>query len=151
MQERNILTGKSVEYYLGVFGLTLYSTKKDIQKAYHKLIKEWHPDKFSNDKQKCIEATEKSKIINDAYYNLKAFIPVETLGYVERIRVKSSNIHSIYYDKRNMILQIQYHRGGIYEYYGVPEYVFNEFLLAESKGKYAIKNICYKFKYKRVE
>jgi hypothetical protein len=144
------LAGKSFEYYLSILGLTLKATKDEIKKAYHRIIKVWHPDKFTNDNEKYLEATEKSKLINEAYHNLKNYTPNVTTITADRIRVKSSNIHSVGYDSQEMILQIQFLKGGVYKYYGVPETVFNALMRAESKGKFARRNIYYNYRYERV-
>ena len=145
------MASKTIEYYLNILGVTLQSTKEEIKKAYRNIINQSHPDKFPNDKQKNLEATEKSKLINEAYHNLKNYAPNEPSITVGRVRVKSSNIHSVGYDSANMILQIQFLNGGVYEYYGVPENVFREMMKAESKGKFAIRYIYNSYRYKRVK
>ena len=60
------MASKPIEYYLDILGVTLHYTKEEIKKAYHRIIKQWHPDKFPDDIQKNLEATEKSKLINEA-------------------------------------------------------------------------------------
>lgn len=145
------MASKTIEYYLTILGVTLQSTKEEIKKAYRNIIKQWHPDKFPNDKQKIIEATEKSKLINEAYHNLRNYSPDEPITTLGRIRVKSSNIHSVGYDSKQMILQIQFLNGGVYEYYGVPENIFTQLMKAESKGKFAIRHIFNSYRYKRVK
>lgn len=144
------------------------STKVEIRDAYRQLIKKWHPDKFPNDTEKNLVATEKSKLINEAYHILKDYEPLSfkkasnysptntTSGSrkgrhdILRARVKSSNIHSVGYDKKENILQVQFLNGGIYEYYGVPENIFNELMNAESKGKFANRHIFYSYHYESV-
>jgi len=145
------LANKSIEFYLNILGVTFQATKEEIRKAYHSIIKQWHPDKFPNDIQQNLEATEKSKLINEAYRSLKNYEPFATGVGVGRIRVKSSNIHSVGYDNKNMILQIQFLKGGVYEYYEVPEYIFKELINAESKGRFAAAYIFSSYRYKRVE
>lgn len=57
------------------------------------------------------------------------------------IPVSSSNIAAIGFDENKNILVIQFNNGKAYEYYGVPPYVFDEFLNSGSKGQYANQNI----------
>ena len=57
---------KLTNIHFKVLGVTKYSTKEQIKKAYKDLIKIWHPDKFENNTKKQSEAQEKCKIINDA-------------------------------------------------------------------------------------
>lgn len=55
---------------------------------------------------------------------------------MERQSVRSSNIASIGYDETNEILEIEFLRGGIYQYLNVPSFVHDELMEAESHGKY---------------
>ncbi len=60
---------------------------------------------------------------------------------MEMIPVSSSNIAFIGFDVSQNILVIEFNNGSAYEYYGVPQYVFEELLNAVSKGQYANQNI----------
>lgn len=55
---------------------------------------------------------------------------------MEREFVKSSNISSIGYDDKNHILEIEFNHGGIYQYFDVPEYIYDQLMSANSKGSY---------------
>lgn len=55
--------------------------------------------------------------------------------------VDSSNIQAIGYDSDNATLRIVFNDGSEYEYYDVPQYEFDSFYAAESKGKYGHQNI----------
>ncbi len=66
---------------------------------------------------------------------------------MERIRVRSSNIRSIGYDEITHTLEIEFHHGGIYQYYKVPKSVFEAFMATRSKGKFFFKNIKEKYKW----
>ena len=48
----------------------------------------------------------------------------------------SSNILSIGYDPKNNILEVEFSNGGIYQYFDVPQSIFDEILIAESAGKF---------------
>lgn len=63
---------------------------------------------------------------------------------IELIAVESSHISAIGYDPDNGVLQIEFTDGKLYEYYDVPQYVYDDFYYSESKGRYAQQNI-YKF------
>lgn len=60
---------------------------------------------------------------------------------MEMTPVSSSNIAAIGYDENQNTLIIEFNNGRAYEYYGVSQYVFDEFLNAGSKGQYANQNI----------
>jgi uncharacterized protein len=60
---------------------------------------------------------------------------------MERQAVTSSNISSIGYDSNSSILEIEFNKGGVYEYFDVPQYVYDGLMSASSHGKYANDNI----------
>lgn len=161
---KNILTDKHFE----ILGVSKQSTKDEIKKAYRKQSKLWHPDKFSNDISKWNEAHLRFVEIAEAFELLQNYQPPKLndtpktkestykftqktkteRANISRTRVKSSNVFAIGYDKERKILQVEFKKGSIYEYYDVPESVFNEFMNAESKGRF-MGNL-YKYKYRQV-
>lgn len=62
---------------------------------------------------------------------------------MDRIPVQSSNIASIGYDSQASTLEVEFLGGGVYQYFGVPDHVYDGFMNAGSKGSYfhhSIKN-----------
>ena len=55
---------------------------------------------------------------------------------MERIPVESSNLSSVGYDSASSVLEIEFKSGGIYQYSGVPQNVYDGLMNAVSKGKY---------------
>jgi KTSC domain len=56
--------------------------------------------------------------------------------------VDSSNIEAIGYDPSSLELHVRFLKSGAtYVYYGVEEWVFQEFMRADSKGTYLNSNI----------
>ena len=55
---------------------------------------------------------------------------------MERRHVVSSNIASIGYDAEQMILEVEFNYGSIYQYFDVPESVYEGLMAADSHGKY---------------
>lgn len=55
--------------------------------------------------------------------------------------VDSSNVEAIGYDINTRELHVQFIGSGNYVYLDVEEWVFNEFLQADSKGQYLNQNI----------
>lgn len=68
---------------------------------------------------------------------------------MERTEVSSSNIESIGYDESKEILEIEFKRGNIYQYKGVPDNIFQNLLRAGSHGKYF--NVHIKDKYPTIK
>jgi hypothetical protein len=60
---------------------------------------------------------------------------------MERQSVESSNIASIGYDAENEILEIEFNHDLIYQYFDVPENVYDELINANSHGQYFDRNI----------
>jgi len=70
---------------------------------------------------------------------------------------ESSSIAAAAYDRRKRILQVTFkpgrasHRGGTYDYFEVPSNIVDEFLKAESLGRFVNWQIKPRFKYKKVD
>lgn len=67
-----------------------------------------------------------------------------------RIPVSSSNIASIGYDQKTQTLEVEFLKSGVYQYFDVPQAVYEEFISAESKGKYLANKIKGNYRYARV-
>lgn len=63
--------------------------------------------------------------------------------------VTSSNLVSVGYDRGTSTLRIRFH-SGTYDYYGVPESIYNGLMNASSKGTYHHQYIKHGFKYRKV-
>lgn len=64
--------------------------------------------------------------------------------------VSSSNIAAIGYDADGQTLTIEFRSGGTYEFYDVPEQVFEGLRTASSLGQYFQNNIRGRYRYVRV-
>ena len=64
--------------------------------------------------------------------------------------VTSSNIAAIGRDEATGVMVVNFTNGGSYQYRGVPVSVFNEFLAAESKGKFFASQIKGKYEGSRL-
>jgi hypothetical protein len=64
--------------------------------------------------------------------------------------VVSSDIHSIGYEADSHTLEIEFHSGGIYQYYSVPQPVYDGLMNAPSHGKYFQAHIKGVFQYRRI-
>ena len=67
---------------------------------------------------------------------------------MRRISVESSNLGSVGYEQGT--LEIQFNWGGVYQYYDVPEKVYEELMNADSHGVYFNANIKGEYDYERV-
>jgi len=69
---------------------------------------------------------------------------------MDKERVESSNISSIGYDPDSETLEIEFSNGSIYQYYGVPENLYNKIMGASSKGQFLHQYIKNQYPYSRV-
>ncbi|MEO9210446.1 MAG: KTSC domain-containing protein [Ginsengibacter sp.] len=69
---------------------------------------------------------------------------------IERTEVASSNIRSLGYRLSSFLLQVEFKDGSIYNYYDVPESIYNDFLKSTSKGKFLNNNIAFRFRYEKI-
>jgi hypothetical protein len=70
---------------------------------------------------------------------------------MERDSVDSSNLVSVGYDLPAQYLEIEFKRGAVYGYSGVPRSVYLGLMMAISKGGYHAANIKWLFAYSRGE
>lgn len=67
-----------------------------------------------------------------------------------RVAVESTNLKSVGFDPKGKILEVEFHHGGVYRYFEVPEAIHTALMKADSKGKYFQANVRNKFRFERV-
>ncbi len=84
---------------LALLGLKTNATQEEIKKAYRKLVKIWHPDRFTETQQK-LEAEVKLKQINEAYEALSSYQP-PSINFTTSPNSSSSKKQTSVYSKTN--------------------------------------------------
>ena len=69
---------------------------------------------------------------------------------MERKPVTSSNVASIGYDPSSETLEVEFVNGSIYQYYNVPQSIYDSFRAASSAGKFLAYQIKNAFPFSRV-
>ena len=69
---------------------------------------------------------------------------------MERQPVTSTDIRSIGYDGESLTLEIEFHSGGIYQYFDVPETVHRDLISASSHGGYFHRHIRDQYGWRKV-
>jgi hypothetical protein len=67
---------------------------------------------------------------------------------MDRTPVSSTELASVGYDEATSVLEVEFQKGGIYQYFGVPAEVYEQLIAASSKGSYfnqAVKKGGYPF------
>lgn len=69
----------------------------------------------------------------------------------EMVFVDSSNIEAIGYDASTSELHVRFSKGGAdYVFFNVEEWVYQEFLRADSKGRYFWQNVRERYSYSKL-
>jgi hypothetical protein len=71
-------------------------------------------------------------------------------GKMVEVTINSSSLSSATYDSLTEDLNIKFKSGSTYQYKKVPWITFTNFRLAESQGKFFMKNIKENFKFKKI-
>ena len=63
------------------------------------------------------------------------------MSLMERTLVNSSSLASVGYSPEVSTLEIEFHHGASYQYFAVPQHIFDGLLAAASKGAYFNEHI----------
>ena len=69
---------------------------------------------------------------------------------MNRRPVTSRNVASVGYDQNTLTLEVEFHSGSVYQYFDVPEAVYQEFMTADSIGRYLNQNIKNTYRYAQI-
>ena len=70
---------------------------------------------------------------------------------MQRAPVTSTNIRSIGYDSQSAVLEVEFTSGDVYQYFDVPEHLYNNLLQAASPGQFLNINIIqYGYRYQKI-
>ena len=55
---------------------------------------------------------------------------------MDRLPIQSSNLEAVGYDADNLVLEVEFKSGSVYQYEGVPISVYDALMVAPSAGRY---------------
>ena len=64
--------------------------------------------------------------------------------------VNSKTISKVGYDPQTLIMIIEFHTGSMYEFSGVDQDIYQQFINSPSLGTFFSKNLRKKFQYKKI-
>lgn len=170
---------KDVAQACDVLGLEQLPTLDELKQTYKQMVKQWHPDRYHNDSEMEQIAVARTQRINLAYrllleeltgpsgngngartkrrqaknmrhqYSWQTYSDGFPNPEVTEFFLNSSHIVSAGYDKVKRILYLKFLGDEIYLYYDVPGFIFDHLLIAHSPGKYALKFIYNRFRYRK--
>lgn len=141
---------KKVGDYRKILGVTKATELKEIKSIYRGLMKDWHPDKFSESPESQLEAEEKSKEIIEAYSFLVSIAP-ETLAHAKDEYLQTTTLSNVQdFEFKDQVLRIDFYDGSAYEYFDVPRAIYIKLVNADSPGRFARRHIFNVFPYRNV-
>ena len=69
---------------------------------------------------------------------------------MQRQSVTSSNVRSVGYDADTLVLEVEFHSGGVYAYTGVPPSVYHGLISSASVGGYLAQHIKDRYPFRKV-
>jgi len=69
---------------------------------------------------------------------------------MNRTQVSSSHVASVGYDTNTLTLEVEFKDGLVYQYFDVPETVYQELMRASSVGQFMHANIRNNYRYTKV-
>jgi hypothetical protein len=69
---------------------------------------------------------------------------------MDRNQVSSSNVSSVGYDPATQTLEVEFSNGNVYQYFDVPEPVYQQLIQAASLGAFLNGNIKGSYRYARL-
>ena len=69
---------------------------------------------------------------------------------MRRYSVASSNLASVGYDTPTQTLEVEFLSGSVYQYYNVPENIYEQLMQAGSKGRFFHQYIRNAYPYSRI-
>ena len=70
---------------------------------------------------------------------------------MSKIEVKSTSLKSIEYFLEIQMLEVEFVKGSVYDYFDVPQEIYDALINAESVGSFFSKNISKSYVYKKMK
>jgi DnaJ-class molecular chaperone len=133
-----------------LLGATKDTGLAELKSTYRNFMKEFHPDKITNDDAARLEAEEKSKQFIEAYHLLVSIAPETHAQQLEKYTevITASRIDGFQY--KGQTLTIYFVDGSSYEYFGIPKNVYNKLNSSDTPDRFARRHIYHEFVYRRV-
>ena len=127
--------------YRKILGVDKNAELQELKTVYRSLMKNWHPDKFTESEESKLEAEEKSKTIIEAYHFLVSIASETRLQTLEDYKLTTTTSGIADFEYKNQILTVSFADGSIYEYFDVPKAVYVKLINADSPGRFARRHI----------
>jgi hypothetical protein len=139
---------KRINEYKKLFGVEKEIDLKTLKKSYRDLAKEWHPDKFQNGDPLQLEAEINIRRITDGYHFLVSIAPETKVATHGDFTETITNAGIADFTHKGMTLEITYHDGATYEYFGVTKQVYVKLINSGNLNRFAKRAIYPNFLYR---
>jgi DnaJ-class molecular chaperone len=140
---------KRITDYRKLFNITKETDLAELKLIYRSLMKEWHPDKFTDEEKKA-DAELKSKTIIEAYHFLVSISPETHAATLEDYNFTTGNSGIEDFLYKGQTLKITFQDGSKYEYFGVPKNTYNKLVNSPNLARFARRHIFESFIYRNV-
>lgn len=139
---------KRIKEYKKLFNIEGAIDLKELKKTYRGLVKDWHPDKFTDEAKK-EEAGEVSLKIIDGYHFLVSIAPKTKEDNLEAYTTTITQSQVADWHHKSMLLEVTFTDGTTYEYFGVNHKLFLKFINSKSMSNFGRRNIFNSFTYRK--
>ncbi|WP_159950616.1 KTSC domain-containing protein [Polaribacter septentrionalilitoris] len=139
---------KRVKEYKKLFNVEGSINLKELKSTYRGLVKEWHPDKFTDETKKAEAEIVSTKII-DGYHFLVSIAPETKEANLESYKKTITEFQVADWHHKSMTLEVTFSDGNTYEYFGVNKILFGKFINAKSINNFGKRNIFNSFLYRK--
>lgn len=134
--------------YRKLLGVDKNAELQELKTIYRTLMKNWHPDKFTESPEIRLEAEEKSKAIIEAYHFLVSIAPETNSLTLEDYKLTTSSSGILDFDYHAHVFTVKFADGCEYEYFDVPRSVYIKMINADSPGRFARRHIYNNYVYR---
>ena len=139
---------KRVKEYKKLFNVEGSINLKELKSTYRGLVKEWHPDKFTDETKKAEAEIVSTKII-DGYHFLVSIAPETKEANLESYKKTITEFQVADWHHKSMTLEVTFSDGNTYEYFGVNKILFGKFINAKFINNFGKRNIFNSFLYRK--
>lgn len=134
--------------YRKILGVDKNVELAELKSVYRTLMKNWHPDKFTDSEESKLEAEEKSKLIIEAYHFLVSISAETRQQTIEDYKLTTTTSGLADFEFKNQILTVYFVDGSVYEYFDVPKAIYVKLINADSPARFARRHIYTNYVYR---
>lgn len=138
---------KKIIGYRKLLGVNEHATLLALKTVYRNLMKEWHPDKFTDQVEKDL-CEAKSRHIIEAYHFLVSIAPETRAVTADAFNQTITSAGITDFDYKDETLQINFADQSSYEWFGISKSLYVKMVNAPALGRFARRHIYHAFPYR---